>query len=670
MADQPPAVPSSDPPFSMKLNLNVLNHLGINLYSNVPAVLSEVVANSWDADSEAVRITVASKDKTVTIEDDGVGMTKDDVNQRYLHVGYQRRIDPKGLAVTAKWKRPVMGRKGIGKLSLFSIANIVKVYTTKNGTTSGLEMNLEDIKKVIGSGAPVYHPTELPPSATPLKAGTRIVLEGLKKDLWKTPGALRKRLARRFSVLGASQHFQVFLDGKEVTVEDRGYFDLVQYGWTYGNGDRVPDSAFKKAVSIESRANVIEVEGTKYSVSGWLGTVTDSGTIKETDDDSLNRIVIGIRGKIAQEDILGQFPEGGVYSKYLMGELRADFLDLDLDDDIATTSRQQIIEDDPRYRALRTFVWGELKHIQNKWTELRNEKGFEKAIEVPAVKEWYGTLGKDQKAKAKNLFGKIYRIASDDPNTRTQLLKNGILAFEILRYRANLDALESVDANDLPAFTKLFTEMNDLEATYYHQIVSQRLLVITALKSKVAENQKEKVLQDHVYHNLWLLDTSWDRGNESPHLEASVATAFKNVDAGLTKEEADGRFDIRYKTAAGKHIIVELKRADRLLTVGALMDQCKKYITALRKVLDKSGEKDAPIEAVCIVGKPLKGWESREAEEADRTSLEKQKIRVKTYDELILNAELDYKQYLDKHKEAGRILTLLNQIDAIAEKDE
>ncbi|MDQ3354088.1 MAG: hypothetical protein M3507_06365 [Actinomycetota bacterium] len=32
--------------YAITLNLNVLNHLGLNLYSNVPSVLSEVVANS------------------------------------------------------------------------------------------------------------------------------------------------------------------------------------------------------------------------------------------------------------------------------------------------------------------------------------------------------------------------------------------------------------------------------------------------------------------------------------------------------------------------------------------------------------------------------------------------------------------------------------------------
>ena len=40
----------------MSIDFNVLNHLGINLYTNIPAVLSEVVANSYDADATNVDI--------------------------------------------------------------------------------------------------------------------------------------------------------------------------------------------------------------------------------------------------------------------------------------------------------------------------------------------------------------------------------------------------------------------------------------------------------------------------------------------------------------------------------------------------------------------------------------------------------------------------------------
>ena len=73
----------SDPLYRMQLSLNVLEHLGINLYSNVPSVLSEAVANSWDADAEAVEIRFATDKGTIVIQDDGVGMTREQVNQRF-----------------------------------------------------------------------------------------------------------------------------------------------------------------------------------------------------------------------------------------------------------------------------------------------------------------------------------------------------------------------------------------------------------------------------------------------------------------------------------------------------------------------------------------------------------------------------------------------------------
>ena len=77
--------------YEMNLDLNVLNHLGINLYTKIPAVLSEAVANAYDADAQNVDITI-SKD-CVTIVDDGRGMNNDQVNKRFLTVGYQKRTD-------------------------------------------------------------------------------------------------------------------------------------------------------------------------------------------------------------------------------------------------------------------------------------------------------------------------------------------------------------------------------------------------------------------------------------------------------------------------------------------------------------------------------------------------------------------------------------------------
>ena len=101
----------------MSISLNVLNHLGIGLYSHIPAVLSEIVANAWDADATEVRITVNRKNKNDSqFKTMDLGMTERDINERYLRVGYDRRNTE---GVVTPLGRPVMGRKGIGKLSVF-----------------------------------------------------------------------------------------------------------------------------------------------------------------------------------------------------------------------------------------------------------------------------------------------------------------------------------------------------------------------------------------------------------------------------------------------------------------------------------------------------------------------------------------------------------------------
>ena len=62
----------SESKFQMSINLQVLNHLGLNLYSNTSAVLSEIVANAWDAD--ATRVEISIDGDTITIIDNGIGM--------------------------------------------------------------------------------------------------------------------------------------------------------------------------------------------------------------------------------------------------------------------------------------------------------------------------------------------------------------------------------------------------------------------------------------------------------------------------------------------------------------------------------------------------------------------------------------------------------------------
>ena len=151
---------SEESKYKMSISLNVLNHLGINLYSNMPAVLSEVIANAWDADASRVDIDFDLKQQTITIKDDGIGMTEADINDKYLRIGYQRRRNG-NPELTAKGRKP-MGRKGIGKLSLFSIADEISVYSAKGSDENAFLMDANAIKKAAQNGNPeraaLYHP--------------------------------------------------------------------------------------------------------------------------------------------------------------------------------------------------------------------------------------------------------------------------------------------------------------------------------------------------------------------------------------------------------------------------------------------------------------------------------------------------------------------------------
>nr|VFJ92775.1 MAG: Histidine kinase-, DNA gyrase B-, and HSP90-like ATPase [Candidatus Kentron sp. H]VFK00376.1 MAG: Histidine kinase-, DNA gyrase B-, and HSP90-like ATPase [Candidatus Kentron sp. H] len=433
---------SSESPYRMTLSLNVLNHLGLNLYSNVPSVLSEVVANAWDADAENVWITIdpTTDHEKIVIQDNGHGMTQQEVNERYLLVGYQRREH--GSERTKKFNRLPMGRKGIGKLSLFSIARTIKVRTVKEGQRSAFRMNLDDIKqKIGGQEAGTYEPNPLPTDDIDFERGTQIVITDPKKRIHQAASALRTRLARRFSIIGSAHHFAVFIDDEEISHVDRDYYHKVQYLWTFGDENSLYEKLCAKAESIEKLYGLLD---SGDEIRGWVGTAKESGQkLQDRHGDNLNRIVVLVRGKVAQEDILEEFGETGIFSSYLIGEVHADFLDADDQDDIATSSRQRIIEDDPRYEVLKAFIGKTLKKIQNEWTRLRNEEGSKRALEIPAINDWFKELNPDLRKDAKSLFGKINTL-TETPDKKRELLRSGVLAFEHLNHKGKLKELDTV----------------------------------------------------------------------------------------------------------------------------------------------------------------------------------------------------------------------------------
>lgn len=653
----------------MSISLNALEHLGINLYSNMPAVLSEIVANAWDADAKNVTVTVDKTKETITIEDDGIGMNRDGVIDRFLTVGFKRR-EAQG-ETTSSGRKP-MGRKGIGKLSIFSISQIAEVYTIQGKEHTAFKMDREVIRKAItGNTQKPYKPEELQSLPSDFKKGTRIVLSGLSKSLsGMTVEGLKRRVARRFSVIGPKFDFRVTVNGTAIGPDDRAYHNAIEYLWIYGQQNDFVRSCKHLARSHEDRLHAIQAELTKskISLSGWIGTVSSPSQLKDEEGDNLNRLAVFMRGKMAQEDILDEFGQKEIYADYIIGELHCEQLDLDDQGDIATSSRQSLKQDDPRFEALRKIVLSELRHIASKWSDWRRSDGTKTAASVPAVSAWLNNLHGDTKKKAERWIGRLNTIRSPDESDKKELLKASILAFESYRRKEELDRLENIKDENLEQILEIFQNIDDLELSYYGQIVKLRVQVIRTLQNKLKENDKELILRDYIFEHLWLLDPGWERAKGTEHAETQVNEFLKRNSDALKGTEKKARIDIGYRTTGGKHVIVELKRASVAVPLDDLTKQIRKYRDGAKRILEKTSFKDWPIEIICLVGKPPPEWEdsSGTGRKGVIESLKAVDARLVFYDELLTNAQQAYGDYLEEHAKVDKLWGVFEAINDFA----
>lgn len=647
----------------MTISLNALEHLGINLYSNIPAVLSEIVANAWDADAKKVKVVIDKSNGSITIQDDGTGMDRDGVIDRFLTVGFKRRekMGPK----TALGRLP-MGRKGIGKLSIFSVAQIAEVYTVHDGERTAFRMDRECIRKAIaGKGTGKYEPDELPIFPPDLTAGTRIVLSKTSKSLsGMTAEGLRRRVARRFAVIGTKNSFEVTVDGHKIGPEDRGYHNVLQYLWTYGNQDAFAKLCKKLDRPAEQRLEAIKAQLDEFglTLTGWIGTVSKPDQLKDEEGDNLNRIAIFMRGKLAQEDVLDEFGQKEIYADYVIGELHCEQLDVDSDGDIATSSRQALKQDDPRFEALRRVILGELRYIAGRWSDWRRSDGAKAAASVPAVSDWLGALKGDTKKKAERWIGRLNTIRSNDEDKK-ELLKASILAFESYRRKDELDKLDALKDESLEHVLEIFSSIDDLELSYYGQIVKLRLGVIKALQEKLKTNDKELILRDYIYEHLWLLDPSWERTKGTEHAETKVEKFLKEDTAKLKGAAKAARIDIGYRTVGGKHVIVELKRASVSVPVDDLVKQIRNYRDGAKAILDKTTYKGWPIEIICVIGKNPPEVNTATGMAGVESTLKTVDARIVHYDELLTNAQSAYADYLEAHVKRDRLWNVFESID-------
>ncbi|SEP61964.1 Signal transduction histidine kinase [Virgibacillus subterraneus] len=117
----------------------IISHLGERLISSTKVALLELVKNSYDAKSEFVEITINQKEKQIVIYDEGHGMDNKTIENFWLVVGTNNRLENKGV-VNNNEDIP-LGEKGLGRFSTMKLGNKLLLQTTTK--ESNVVWNLE-----------------------------------------------------------------------------------------------------------------------------------------------------------------------------------------------------------------------------------------------------------------------------------------------------------------------------------------------------------------------------------------------------------------------------------------------------------------------------------------------------------------------------------------------
>jgi hypothetical protein len=673
--------------------MSVLESLGINLYSNAAAVLSELVANAWDADATSVSIDWQKGQDRVIISDNGRGMTKKEINQRFLKVGYKKR-DAEGTT-SPRWGRLYMGRKGIGKLSVFSIADKARVYSLTGSSKendieitseAALEIDVAELRAKIKATKP-YHPPAIDIPAEYRSVGTRIVLTSLKsKRADITVSALRKRIARRFDVLDQKPAdkggFEILINGNRITYADREELKKLEFIWEFGG--KVLDQSVLP-VGIERfvfKTDTVDA-GNGWRVRGWIGTAKRPTDLTEDEDaGSLKNIIVLARKRPIQEGIIEKLDFSRLFGNYVTGQIEADFLDLDGDyEDIATSDRQRLIEDDPRVIALQNFLRTRFLEASDKWTQVRPKKKAKNALDsYPKLKEWVEARPEYQRGPAETMIGTIAGLEfegahQEQQEQRVSLFRSGILAFERVGLRQSVEDLKNLSSLTAVELLQVLVSQDTYESGLWVDILRSRVVAISGFRELSSADEKEKVLQEHLFNHLWMLDASWERATLSTRIEEDLRRVapgeFAVDDDG---KEIRGRIDIRYATSSGKHIIVELKRYSRQTDIDELVEQGTKYAVALNQLLENNGDTDPSIEVIFVVGvqPTTKNRALMTAREYILSRLKPINGRYVLYDQLIRNAQNQYSEYLeasDKARQLDELLGSLGDLDLTFDRD-
>ncbi|OGL46026.1 MAG: hypothetical protein A2W05_10510 [Candidatus Schekmanbacteria bacterium RBG_16_38_10] len=521
-------------PYTMHIERTIVDDLGLKLYDKVSAVVAEIIANSYDADAERVKVEIPlgkalaikkggkifQSGYCIKVHDDGYGMTPEEANDFYLMVGRHRREYKDQGEFSREKKRPVTGRKGIGKLAPFGVCKTIEIRsaggkeTSKGYKVTHFQLDYNDIINYVKEKSKKskeeqvdydYHPKPLEDDGKwDKKPGTIITLKNFLPKKVPDKETFGRQLSYRFG-LGTTDFTIKVKDTKENPEPE---FSIQEVKIPLMEGTKI---------DVKNRP-VITDSGEKMPVRGWVGMSKTSYKFEE-----FAGVRIYVRGKIASLTRDFGLPSGFagefVARSYLVGEIHADWLDEK--EDLIQTHRQDILWSSELGQAF--SKWGReiIKEVAKAGREPRRVQVCEQFLVKSDLKKIAHNRYNDPELEKTvlDLGEKIGKFASEDELEDDDYI-DGLreIILTVAPHKLLIDTFKKIqdmaDRNgkvDLKELIKLFQTSKIAQLASYGQIVSEKIKVIDIFKKSIRDDKvEEKQLQSLLENAPWLIDPKWE----------------------------------------------------------------------------------------------------------------------------------------------------------------
>lgn len=604
----------------LKFDPNTIEHLGISLYSKLPSVLSELISNSWDADSEEVKINFIDKNDIKEIEytDFGDGMTFEELNEKYLVIGRNRREQIANQ--TSGCGRKVIGKKGLGKLSVFGICDIIEVISIKNGFKNHFRMDLQAIKNSQGN----YSPDLLISKNTRVEKnekGTIILLRKVRRKSGFDLNSIAISLSKKFLIFDKMKvRLSLnYIDVVEVLNELK-FNDLKeQFKWDF------PNNRYG--------------EGYEYWNSICGSIITTETPIRDTE---MSGIYLTSRGKIVNNASFYGLRDNDLFHSYVTGYLEVDFID-EFDIDVISTDRQSLNWENDKTKELQNYIQTIIKKIGNEW---RIKRGDSKKIAIKKeklldVEEWQNSLPSYERELSNKIINPILENSSIDINESSEIIGSVIDKFENKTFKDYASSIADISQpEDIPKLLKLLDDWKAIEAKQYRDIALSRIEVIKQFEEYIKTDTKETpTLHNFLKQFSWLLDPRILEFKDEVHYSTLLREKFPES----ILDESNRRIDFLCSNALGEILyVIEIKRSLFKVDEDAL-EQANRYKVFLEaNYATQSGFS----KVICYV---IGGSKSKDPyfKSKEATFIKSGEVFVKTYIELLEQSKENHKEFIE-----------------------